>query len=245
MNINEYVNMNLDKNDMSTTIGTLQNPYQDQTGTQMMDNLIQQMEQMPQTQPKVISGQQIQGQQQLPMSGQQLPMSGQQQQLPMSVQQQQLPMPVQQQQLPMPVQQQQLPMQGQQMPLPNQSNQNQVFMTNQQFQSSSNKHTKTNLEKEKVMKELEISSSESSKSKEDDIKNIIPLDKSVEIKEKTLISHINETIMVVLLFILITNPFIGPLCIKYIPFFEMYPLALFGTKILLFGLIYHLARWLL
>jgi len=243
MNINEYVNMNLDKNDMSTTIGTLQNPYPDQSGTQMMDNLIQQMEQMPQTQPMVISGQQMQTQQlpmqtqqvqQLPMQTQQVQQNHQNQQS-QQVQQIQAPQNQQSQQ----VQQNHQYQQSHQLPI--QAQQNQVFMSNQQFPLS-NKLTKNNLEKEKAMKELEISSSESSKSKQVYIKDKIPL---VEIKEKTLTSHINETIMVVILFILIANPYIGPFCIKYIPFFEIYPLALFATKVLLFGLFYHLARWLL
>lgn len=101
---------------------------------------------------------------------------------------------------------------------------------------------KNNSEKEKAMKELEISSSEKKPiTKSEDTEPIV----ETKTKPKTLISNINETIFAVILYALISNPFITPFIVQHIPFFETSPSALFGVKVILFAIIYHLVRWLM
>lgn len=236
MNINDYVSLNLDKNDMSTPLNNLPgNYYQDAnpSGTQMMDSLIQQMEQVPQSQPLMLSAQP-----QMPMQ-----MATSQPQMPMG--QAQMPMPMQmpmaQPQMQMPMSQPQMPQSQMQMPMglvptqahqANQTNQTQPFIPTK----------KSSLEKEKAIKELEISSSEVKVSEK---KQMGKLENSSILVPKSLTSNINETIVAVVLYALISNPFITPMILNYIPFFETSPNLLFVSKVILFAIIYHLVRWVM
>jgi len=220
MNINDYVNLNLEKNDMSTPLNNLPgNYYQENpnpSGTQMMDNLIQQMEQMPQSQPLMLSGQ---GQMPSQMPSQipaQMPV-----QIPAQIPAQ---MPVQQ------VQHQQ---------------QVQTFIPNQhQVQSQTFIPTKKpNSEKEKAMKELEISSSEEKVSEK---KQVIKSEDLInKTDNKSLTSHLNETVLALIIYSIISNPFTHMLILKYVPFFTASPYLLFGVKVILFAVIFHLIRWLM
>jgi len=218
MNINDYVNLNLDKNDMSTPLNNIPgNYYQDvnPSGTQMMDNLIQQIEQMPQSQPLMLSGQQSM-------------------QTPNTQYQQFVPNQQIQQFVPNQQTQQFVPNQQTQQFVPNQ--QTQQFVPNQQTQSFIPTQ-KPISEKEKALKELELSSSEEKVSEK---KQTVGLTNSFRL----LTSNIKETVIAVLIYVIISNPFITPLVLKYIPFFETSPNLLFGLKVVLFALIYHLVRLL-
>lgn len=216
MNINEYINLNLDKNEMATQVVNLQQTqgyYPDMqanaSGTQMMDNLIQQMEQMPQTQPMVISGQAQSQMVQQPQIAQQ----------PQMTQQPQMVYQPQQ----MGYQQQQMGYQQQQ---PQQMNQQPIFVPQN-----------TISEKSQAIKDLEISSSESI------LEEKKPEEKKVTPTKKSFTGHLNDTIMVVILYMIISNPYITPQLVKFVPFFETYPWALFGLKVLVFGILFHLIKW--
>jgi hypothetical protein len=212
MNINDYVNLNLDKNDMSTPLNNLPaNYYQEHpntTGTQMMDNLIQQMEQMPQSQPLMLSGQQMQ-----------MPMQQPPQQMPMQ----------------MAMQPQMQPQMQQQIQTTFIPNQHQTQVQPQTFVPTK----KPNSEKEKAIKELEISSSDEKTLEKKPVKS----EDSIKKTSKSLTSNINDTVIAVILYTVISNPFITPFILKYVPFFESSPNLLFGLKIILFAVIYHLVRW--
>jgi len=233
MNINDYVNLNLDKNDMATPLNNLpSNYYQEHpnaSGTQMMDNLIQQMEQIPQSQPLMLSGKQM-PQQQMPQQQMQQQQISQQQISQQQISQQQ----ISQQQISQPQMQIQQPQQ--QMP---------TFVQNQpQVQTQTFIPTKKlNSEKEKAIKEFEISSSEEKVSDKKEFDKYEDLTKKTSTKSLT--SHINETILAVILYAVISNPFITPLILKYVPIFETYPNLLFGLKVILFAVFYHLVRWLM
>ena len=208
MNINDYVNLNLDKNDMTTPLTNLQTPgyYQDQmsmpSGTQMMDNLIQQMEQMPQSQPIVMSknmGQLTMGQ---PMIGQ-----------PTMISQ---------------------PMMGQPMmsqpTMMNQPTMSQPIFIPQKLLS----------EKTQAKIDLEISSNESTleEKKPQEEQSLTP-----ELKKKSFTAHLSDTILVVILYIIISNPYIASQIVTLVPFFETYPWAFYSLKIIMFGLLFHLIKW--
>ncbi len=220
MNINDYVNFNLDNNNPS--------------GSQMMDNLIQQMEQMPQTQPLMLSGQGQMGQpMQQPMQQPIQPMHpiGQPIQQIQPMQPMQPMQPIQPMQPMQQIQPMQQPMGQQIQPM------GQTFVPTK----------KPSSEKEKAMKELEISSSEAQLSEKKQKPKSTPESTSTSLvpSPKSLTSNINETGVAVLLYALISNPFMTPLILKYVPFFETSPNLLFVCKVILFALIYHLVRWLM
>ena len=86
IDIGDYVNFNLDKNEMATSLNNLNNGNYTERGSHMMDNLMEEIENMPQTQPLIL-GNKSDGMQQ-PMMQQPMMQQSMMQQ-PMMQQQQQ------------------------------------------------------------------------------------------------------------------------------------------------------------
>ena len=214
MNINEYVNLNLEKNE-----------HPQINGSQMMDNLIQQVDQMEQTQPNIIAG----GTQYQPHSHPQY--QGQ-------IQQYQ-PQPQYQGQI------QQYQPQSQYQSQPQYQNPQAQYQNPQtQYQSQPQYQPQTQpidlqqsqlFEKSQAIKELEINSSEIVSEQKNDI---------IIAEIKTLTSGLNETFVVIMIYIIISNQYFDTL-INKISLFESYPIAIFVFKVLLFGLLFYLVKYFL
>ena len=192
IDIGDYVNLNLDQNDMATALNNLNNP----NGSQIIENLMQQYDNV---------------QQQPPMMQQQHP-----QQL---MQQQMQPQQMQQQQ-----------MQQQQM----QQQQPQMVQMVQQQPIISTLFNKQNDEKNKILKDLDLSE------KKPIVDTTIVDTQSTK---KSIMLHMKETILVVLLYLLIGNDYVNTYITKYVPYFNETPLILFVIKVILMGLLYHIIRY--
>ena len=171
IDIGDYVNLNLDQNDMATALNNLNNP----NGSQVIDNLMEQYEGM---------------QQQPPMMQQQPPM----------MQQQQMQQPMMQMQQPI----------------------------------VTNSYNNTNDEKNKILKDLDLSE------KQHQVDSTVA---DAETNKKSLMLHIKETALVVLLYIILGNDYINAYITKYVPYFNESPLVLFIIKVILMGLLYHAIRY--
>ena len=169
IDIGDYVNLNLDQNDMATALNNLNNP----NGSQVIDNLMEQYEGMQQ-QPQMM--------------------------------QQQMQQPIMQQQMQQPMQQ--------------------PIITNL--------YNNTNDEKNKILKDLDLSE----KQPQADSTVTDP-----ETNKKSLMLHIKETALVVLLYIMLGNDYINVYITKYVPYFNESPLVLFIIKVILMGLLYHAIRY--
>ena len=167
IDIGDYVNLNLDQNDMATALNNLNNP----NGSQVIDNLMEQYE---------------------------------------GIQQQQ---PIMQQ----PIMQQPM-MQQPMMQQPN----------------LTNLYNNTNDEKNKILKDLDLSE------KKPQAETTIA---DAETNKKSLMLHIKETALVVLLYIILGNDYINSYITKYVPYFNETPLVLFIIKVILMGLLYHAIRY--
>jgi hypothetical protein len=113
-----------------------------------------------------------------------------------------------------------------------------------------NQQLKKELDKKKVLKDLELSNSSSEKSEIKSSINLEPEKNDVNLKKnnyvitkKTLFSNINETVVTIILYIIFSNPYIDLLMVKYIPFLTEKPLIIFTIKLFLFGILYHLINW--
>jgi len=186
IDIGDYVNLNLDQNDMATALNNLNNP----NGSQIIENLMQQYDNV---------------QQQPPMMQQQHP--------------QQLMQPLQQ---PQPQLQQQ---QMQQQPIQQLPMQQPIIST---------LFNKQNDEKNKILKDLDLSE------KKPVVDTTIVDTQSTK---NSLMLHIKETILVVLLYLLIGNDYVNTYITKYVPYFNETPLILFAIKVILMGLLYHIIRY--
>lgn len=210
IDIGDYVNLNLDQNDMATSLNNLHNEHysNQERGSQMMDNLMNQIENIPQTQP----------QQMMMKQPQQIIM-----QQPQQIMQQPQQMMMQQPQ--------QIMMQQPQQNIP-------INLYNNGIET----------EKNKVLKDLDITESDKYEINNIKLNNEIIdivdkeiIEKKVEIKSFT--SHIKETILVVLLYIIIGNDYINLYITKYITYLNDSPLIIFIIKAILIGLLFHLIRW--
>ena len=172
IDIGDYVNLNLDQNDMATALNNLNNP----NGSQVIDDLMEQYEGMQQ-QPQMMQQQQMQ--------------------------QQQMQQPIMQQ----PIMQQ-------------------PIMTNL--------YNNTNDEKNKILKDLDLSE------KQPQADSTVA---DAETNKKSLMLHIKETVLVVLLYIMLGNDYINEYITKYVPYFNESPLVLFIIKVILMGLLYHAIRY--
>jgi hypothetical protein len=172
IDIGDYVNLNLDQNDMATALNNLNNP----NGSQVIDDLMEQYEGMQQ-QPQIMQQQQMQ--------------------------QQQMQQPIIQQ----PIMQQ-------------------PIMTNL--------YNNTNDEKNKILKDLDLSE------KQPQADSTVA---DAETNKKSLMLHIKETVLVVLLYIMLGNDYINVYITKYVPYFNESPLVLFIIKVILMGLLYHAIRY--
>ena len=171
IDIGDYVNLNLDQNDMATALNNLNNP----NGSQVIDDLMEQYEGM--------------------------------QQQPQMMQQQQQQQQMQQQQMQQPIMQQ-------------------PIMTNL--------YNNTNDEKNKILKDLDLSE------KQPQADSTVA---DAETNKKSLMLHIKETVLVVLLYIMLCNDYINEYITKYVPYFNESPLVLFIIKVILMGLLYHVIRY--
>ena len=181
IDIGDYVNLNLDQNDMATALNNLNNP----NGSQIIENLMQQYDNV---------------QQQPPM------MQQQQQQHPQQLMQQ--------------------PQQMQQHP--------QMVQMVQQQPIISTLFNKQNDEKNKILKDLDLSE------KKPVVDTTIVDTQSTK---KSIMLHMKETILVVLLYLLIGNDYVNTYITKYVPYFNETPLILFIIKVILMGLLYHIIRY--
>ncbi len=189
IDIGDYVNLNLDQNDMATALNNLNNP----NGSQIIENLMQQYDNVQQQPPMM---QQQQHPQQLMQQPQQQQMQQSQQQMQQSQQMQQLP-PIQQ-------------------PI------------------ISTLFNKQNDEKNKILKDLDLSE------KKPVVDTTIVDTQSTK---NSLMLHVKETILVVLLYLLIGNDYVNTYITKYVPYFNETPLILFAIKVILMGLLYHIIRY--
>ena len=193
IDIGDYVNLNLDQNDMATALNNLNNP----NGSQVIENLMQQYDNV---------------QQQPPMM----------QQHPQQLMQQH-PQPQMMQQQPQ-MQQQQL-QQMQQQPM-----QQQPIITNV--------FNKNNEEKNKILKDLDLSE------KKPEVETTIATTTlDTQSTKKSLMLHMKETILVIFLYIIFGNDYINTYITKYVPYFNELPLVLFVIKVILMGLLYHIIRY--
>ena len=193
IDIGDYVNLNLDQNDMATSLNNLHNEHyaNQERGSQIMDNLIDEIENIPHTQPQMMMQQ---------------PMMQQPQQMMMQQQPQMMMQP-----------QQQMIMQPQQM----------------------NLYKDVESEKTKILKELDMIESEKS-----DIKNNnLELTEKELVETKSFTSHIKETFLVILLYIIIGNDYINEYITKYVPYLAETPSILLAIKVILMGLLYHIIRY--
>ena len=211
IDIGDYVNLKLDQNEMATSLNNLHNEHysNQERGSLMMDNLMEQIENIPQTQPQQM-------------------MMQQQQQMMMQQPQQQMMMQQPQQQMMMQQPQQQMMMQ-QNIP---------INLYNNEIED----------EKNKVLKDLDITESDKSEIKiiksnneKKDVVNKEIVEKKPERKSFT--SHIKETILVILLYVIIGNDYINSYITKYIPYLSEIPLIVFIIKAILIGSLFHLIRW--
>jgi len=235
IDIGDYVNLNLDQNENISTLNNLHNrqylnEMQQSNGSQMMDHLIEQLENIPQTQPIIMQQHQQQQYQQQPQMIQQQPQMIQQ---PPQYQQQQQ------------TQYQQQPPQYQQQPPQQQMIPQQQFSIMQKLES----------EKIKAIKDLNISES-SNDSEKSELKKSPKYEKQndgyanhnlissrVKSEQKTFFSHINETVIVIVLYIIFGNPYINLYITKYIPYLQESPSILFVLKLIIFALLYHSIRF--
>ena len=179
IDIGDYVNLNLDQNDMATALNNLNNP----NGSQVIDNLMEQYDGVNMQQPQMMQ-QQMQPQQMQP--------------------------------------QQMIQMQQPQM----------VQM--QQPQMMTNLFNKQTDEKNKILKDLDLSE------KKPEVETTVAESQSTK---KSLMLHMKETILVVLLYIMLGNDYINTYVTKYVPYFNESPLVLFVIKVILIGLLYHIIRY--
>ncbi len=194
IDIGDYVNLNLDQNDMATSLNNLHNEHyaNQERGSQIMDNLIDEIENIPHTQPQMMMQQQM-------------------------MQQPQQMMMQQQPQMMMQPQQQMIMQQPQQM----------------------NLYKDVESEKTKILKELDMIESEKS-----DIKNNnLELTEKELVETKSFTSHIKETFLVILLYIIIGNDYINEYITKYVPYLSETPSILLAIKVILMGLLYHIIRY--
>jgi hypothetical protein len=179
IDIGDYVNLNLDQNDMATALNNLNNP----NGSQVIDNLMEQYDGVNMQQPQMMQ-QQMQPQQMQP--------------------------------------QQMIQMQQPQM----------VQM--QQPQMMTNLFNKQTDEKNKILKDLDLSE------KKPEVETTVAESQSTK---KSLMLHMKETILVVLLYIMLGNDYINTYVTKYVPYFNESPIVLFVIKVILIGLLYHIIRY--
>jgi hypothetical protein len=183
IDIGDYVNLNLDQNDMATALNNLNNP----NGSQVIDNLMEQYDGVNMQQPQMMQPQMMQQQQ------------------------------MQQQQM----QPQMVQMQPQMIQM-------------QQPQMMTNLFNKQTEEKNKILKDLDLSE------KKPEVETTIA---NTESTKKSLMLHMKETILVVLLYIMLGNDYINTYVTKYVPYFNESPLVLFVIKVILIGLLYHIIRY--
>jgi hypothetical protein len=198
IDIGDYVNLNLDQNDMATSLNNLHNEHYEnqERGSQIMDNLIDEIENIPHTQPQMM----MQQQHQMMQQPQQMMMQQPQQQMMMQQPQQQMMM---------------------------------------QQQPQMNLYKDVESEKTKILKELDMIDSEKS-----DIKNNnLELTEKELFETKSFTSHIKETFLVILLYIIIGNDYINEYITKYIPYLSETPSILLAIKVILMGLLFHTIRY--
>lgn len=191
IDIGDYVNLNLDQNDMATALNNLNNP----NGSQVIDNLMEQYDGVMQQQPQMMQPQMHQQQMIQPQMNQQQMHQQQMHQQPQMVQQQMVQQPI-----------------------------------------ITNVFDKNNEEKNKILKDLDLSEKKPAVET-----TTTTLD--TQTTKKSLMLHMKETILVVFLYIILGNDYINTYVTKYIPYFNELPLVLFVIKVILMGLLYHIIRY--
>jgi predicted nuclease with TOPRIM domain len=108
-----------------------------------------------------------------------------------------------------------------------------------QQQPQMNLYKDVESEKTKILKELDMIDSEKS-----DIKNNnLELTEKELFETKSFTSHIKETFLVILLYIIIGNDYINEYITKYIPYLSETPSILLAIKVILMGLLFHTIRY--